>query len=355
VLTRFATALATVTAVFLVASSAASAGIVLEGDGPVKASGPGARVSNTLFPEWRRWPSHVVRYHNDVRAIGDAVRKGARAWSSTGARIRWKAVPRKRAQVVIRKVEMKHLSGWAGPDRSSTPDGTRPPTGSVHGSVIKIDPSVVVLARNRPVEGLESPERISAGQVVAHEMGHILGLAHEEKRCAIMNSPLIAHCPVPEVPGTVRCGLLEPDDLRGLIRLFGGRIEKTPEPAFCRVETAPRPVEDFSVSIVRHDPLFNDRMSLHHSWRLPARDLPAKVTLKWGADGEPCPASPGEGTGTARPSFAVGTRVPGARVSGIFLQNFSPGTYCFSLFSIGRYRTPGDTYATAVATVPPPE
>ena len=63
--------------------------------------------------------------------------------------------------------------------------------------------------------------------IVTHELGHVLGLDHEDRICATMNSYLVnngpEHCPAaPE--GMWVCRLLRTDDVRGAVSLYGGNL-----------------------------------------------------------------------------------------------------------------------------------
>ena len=69
--------------------------------------------------------------------------------------------------------------------------------------------------------------------VVAHELGHVLGLDHEDRVCATMNSHLVEshteHCPAaPE--GMWVCRLLRADDVRGAVQLVRRNRAADPRP-----------------------------------------------------------------------------------------------------------------------------
>jgi hypothetical protein len=64
-------------------------------------------------------------------------------------------------------------------------------------------------------------DRYSAAQVIAHELGHVLGLGHTTVRCAAMSAGW--YCP--DAPaGEWRCRLLERDDVDGAVHLYGGTV-----------------------------------------------------------------------------------------------------------------------------------
>jgi hypothetical protein len=69
-------------------------------------------------------------------------------------------------------------------------------------------------------------------------MAHVLGLDHENRRCATMNSRLWARCNLPSLAWLYRCRILERDDVRGLVRRFGGRVKSVGQ-ELCEAEPGP--------------------------------------------------------------------------------------------------------------------
>ena len=79
-------------------------------------------------------------------------------------------------------------------------------------------------------------DRYEMALIMAHEFGHVLGLDHESKVCATMN-PSVGddHTTLCQAPpaGQWTCELLQSDDVRGAVRLYGGTVHAWRGSPFC--------------------------------------------------------------------------------------------------------------------------
>jgi chitodextrinase len=161
------------------------------------------------------WPGRpaTITYYN-ATGYKTAVRMAAAAWNASGARVHFVAASRSRARVRIT---------YGGPNLGGIVGGI-----AGYASIGRQAVNYVNLTRGGRGSVVVA--------VVAHELGHILGLDHERRRCATMNATVWQRCG----KGAPPCSVLQADDVRGAIRRYGGRA-RARQALFC---PAPPPSAD---------------------------------------------------------------------------------------------------------------
>jgi hypothetical protein len=161
--------------------------------------------------EGGRWPTTTITYYNEVPAYSWAVDTAAYAWNTSGVRVRFLKTSRRDAKVLV-GIRWFTAAGDANVQRAN---------GRFTGARVGIQ---------------SGQDRYTMALVVAHEFGHVLGLAHEDRTCATMNTYLEGnhpkHCPAPP-PDKWVCRLLRADDVRGAVSLYGGTVRPIRGPEFC--------------------------------------------------------------------------------------------------------------------------
>jgi Matrixin len=158
-----------------------------------------------------RWATRTITYYTEVPFYSWSVDTAAYAWNTSGANVRFVKASRQRAKVLIGIRWYRHAGD---------------------ANVSQIDDRIVS-AR----VGIQSGhDRYEMALIMAHELGHVLGLGHETRVCAVMN-PTVGDdhttlCTAPPT-GMWTCRLLQPDDVRGAIALYGGRIRPWRGSPYC--------------------------------------------------------------------------------------------------------------------------
>jgi hypothetical protein len=162
------------------------------------------------------WPGGVIRYFNAAPDQQWAVQRAVDAWNSSGARVRFVAARRARAELLI-----EHFP--------KVPCTTNAQASVGYQERARI--YVFQLDQSSPY-----CNSLMAVQTVAHELGHVLGLGHETRGCARMNpdgglqGPSL--CPQAK-RWQWRCRLLTPDDVAGAVALYGGVVRPQRGPLDC--------------------------------------------------------------------------------------------------------------------------
>jgi hypothetical protein len=163
-----------------------------------------------------KWPGGVIPYYNAAPDQAWAVTRAVSAWNHSGARIRFVAVPRAAAGLVIEEETGKVYCAEG------------------HATLGHVPGARVVIF---PAHGItHACNRFWAVRVITHELGHVLGLLHEDRACAAMNAVGSLHGGRECEPKSLwdwRCRLLEPDDLAGVVAAYGGAARAASQPELC--------------------------------------------------------------------------------------------------------------------------
>lgn len=303
----------------------ATAAAVLVAAAPARAAGVGG------LP----WPKPTITYYSGA-TYPFAVREAVRIWNRSGVRIRFRRASRRRARVLI---------GVAG---SPIPRELRGACGGF--AQLGYSPGGQALVRIRR----GCADDVGTARVVAHELGHVLGLLHETRRCALMNTSGIGtvgnRCERPP-NGSWGCRALERVDLRPAVRRYGGRGRLTKR-RFCPIWAGPAPPPAFevvgaatetSVSWTPPPPLVK-RVRLFTPYE-PSLQL---LVARGDASGA-CPLAPS-------PVIAALPIEPGGspRTETLAPAEPAPGSYCYVAWTIDVFGRVSRASAPSVVVISPP-
>lgn len=279
------------------------------------------------------WPHGYVPYHVDAPALRSAVEQAAARWNRSGANIHLTEVPGARASIRIRRLSAGPCDNVVG----------RAPVGYVRGRV-----GIVFLQASCGPLGLIP--------IAAHELGHVLGFGHETRLCSLM-SPDEGTRPqtcggVAPLPWEYDCRVLEPTDVAGAVKLYGGRARPVGSMfPYCPLLPTPPPAVHARARVFPASSLATTNIS----WNVaPASSLRHMLVNRREGACSTFPAVPGLNDVAVRPSPPSRTGVTlaylpprtGARTL-LDVDHLDPGTWCYSVWTIG----PAHRYTRAANAV----
>jgi predicted Zn-dependent protease len=164
------------------------------------------------FESGGRWEIDRVTYWVGSSVLLTPVTNAARAWNKLGLRVHFVRVTRRKDAFVTIKADAQNCVGGVTQVVGISQTSTAP------GQAAQLD----YIARARMLVSRGCSTSL-ATFVVAHELGHVLGLDHEPRACALMNpsgdgqgiSPQCANA-----PASLRTRLIKPDDVTGARKLY---------------------------------------------------------------------------------------------------------------------------------------
>ncbi len=305
--------------------------------------------STAAAVDGQRWPGRTITYYDATRDKL-AVRRAVHAWNVSGVRIRFVRVfNRSRANIVLRN--SRAVPSGCGTGRATLGYLGRGRQGFVN----------ILHGYAKDGQGCAWPGQTF---VVAHELGHVLGLGHDDRACSIMNSShtngvagsrCVLGDRIYDHEAQWRCRIIEPRDVRRAIRKYGGRYRIPRRNPWCNLVPRSAPPTPMAATI---EPTWG---SIAVTFRQPQpRWIPPYLRSRAGTPAYDMYRTPGTCL-SARPADGSEPRPvatyayngqPGEDETYTDTRP-EPGSWCWAVWALDAFDRPSLTPATSVLEVPP--
>ena len=231
----------------------------------------------------KKWNVRTLYYYDGLPAKWDwSLQTAVAKWNAAGARIRLARVAKaKNAQVRIGYGNIGSAAGLA-------------TVGATKNAFVRLS------SRFSSMDAVNARNRVTIMNVLAHELGHVLGFQHTTARCSLMAPVLdVDACNVVPAtqPGYYKCHTLDTPLVQRFVRLYGGRA-RYPSAAWCLIDPLPQALSGVTFTGGTSSPV-----AVH--WNRPT-SVPAGSTLvvkRWPST--TCGTAPSSAA-TFRPSMTLG-------------------------------------------------
>jgi hypothetical protein len=269
---------------------------------------------------WSGRPARITYFEATPKGYHASIALGAKAWNTSGIPVRFvRVASRRKARIVITQdAGIAPAAGFASIGFQS--HNYIKLTGCQHGC-----------------------DRFSMAALVAHEMGHVLGLDHEQRKCSVMNgAQLYGTCKPrrPKAPWLWRCRILQKDDLAGARALYGGR-PRLGKHEFCEKQPKPPAVVGLTATALRASPASPAKLT----WKNPSKLITGVVILRKVGS---CPRNLNDGE-----SFEAATNLLSA--TDVADTPLAAGPICYRLWTTDEFGRigPSKTVTLAYPGAPP--
>lgn len=296
------------------------------------AIGAGSAPAGAYRLGGKAWARDVITYRVTVARHRAPMAEAARQWNTSGVRLRFREVRSGRADVVVRHLRVTKSAPCLGTVGRATLGFTRG-----FQSYLELHPRC---------------SQLRLIGVAVHELGHVMGLAHSNRRCALMSPSGGSACSDTRgvLPWEVVCRGLRPDDVSGAIRRYGGRPRPLPTERICLAQPTPGPATDLKVELNPAGSLAATRLT----WRNPVSSALRRIAINRNTG--PCATYPAIPDGTSfvtrlgEPQIAgdpVGVLAPAGAVQSTVDFDPEAGRVCYAVWTVG----PDNRYVKAATVV----